>query len=675
MNIGIGIDTGGTYTDGVIFDYDNKRILSEAKSLTTKEDLSLGIGRVLDLLDQSALRQAKVAALSTTLATNACVENKGGRARLLLMGFDPFTLRQAGQGYGLPAPADILFVPYGEEEELRGFYAANAAWFAGAEALALVEMNAMHNGGKFEERMERALAGFCDLPVIRGAQLFNELNSLQRAASALLNARLLPIIDQFIQAAKQALTRRGVTAPLVIVRSDGSVMSEGFTKVRPVETLLCGPAASVLGGAYLTGRADCLIVDMGGTTTDIAIVKDHVPVKARDGVRIGPWRTFVKGVQISTFGLGGDSAVRYDRDGRLLLSAQRVLPMCMAAQQYPEMADKLERLNASIASHTRLLHEFFCLSRPLREADKERYTQEERKLCRRLAAGPLTLAETAELLGTDIYNVQADRLEREGVVLRAGLTPTDIMHLTGDFTAYDSRAAKEAAVFVAGCVGLTLDKLCERVYHLVEKKLYTEIVQLLLRDQNTAYRKNDLPEDVRQLIGASYDGYKADAHGGDGLSKCSSKKGFLSLRFETPAALVGVGAPIHVFLPRVAAALSADCVIPEHARVANAVGAATGQVSATVEIEVQPDFTPSGVAGYTIYGRKENAYSEKLEEAKRVAMVMAEEAARREIVLHGAVGEVTLTAWFDDNTAETRQQGGMFLGTKAVVRAVSGMGL
>src|SRR5690606_30033303 len=105
---------------------------------------------------------------------------------------------------------------------------------------------------------------------------------------------------------KKSLAARGVKAPLVIVRSDGSLMSEEFSKVRPVETLLCGPAASVMGGIEITQEQNCLIVDMGGTTTDIAIVKNGVPVKAEEGISIGNWRTFVKGVYIETFGLGGD---------------------------------------------------------------------------------------------------------------------------------------------------------------------------------------------------------------------------------------------------------------------------------------------------------------------------------------------------------------------------------
>ena len=86
MKLGIGIDTGGTYTDAVIYDFTNQEILACAKALTTREDLSVGIGGALDGLPKEYLQKAQLVSLSTTLATNACVENKGGRARLLLMG-------------------------------------------------------------------------------------------------------------------------------------------------------------------------------------------------------------------------------------------------------------------------------------------------------------------------------------------------------------------------------------------------------------------------------------------------------------------------------------------------------------------------------------------------------------------------------------------------------------
>ena len=86
--LGIGIDTGGTCTDAVVYDLDTKEILSAGKALTTKSHLETGIAKALDRLPQDLVQKAEFLALSTTLATNACVENRGARARLLMIGFD-----------------------------------------------------------------------------------------------------------------------------------------------------------------------------------------------------------------------------------------------------------------------------------------------------------------------------------------------------------------------------------------------------------------------------------------------------------------------------------------------------------------------------------------------------------------------------------------------------------
>ena len=101
MKIGIGIDTGGTCTDAVVYQFEKREVLAFGKTPTTKDDLSVGIGKALDKLPRELVDQAEIIALSTTLATNACVENKGGRAKLIFFGVDQMTVGRVGQEYGL----------------------------------------------------------------------------------------------------------------------------------------------------------------------------------------------------------------------------------------------------------------------------------------------------------------------------------------------------------------------------------------------------------------------------------------------------------------------------------------------------------------------------------------------------------------------------------------------
>lgn len=91
---------------------------------------------------------------------------------------------------------------------------------------------------------------------------------------------------------------------------------------------------------------------MGGTTTDISLVKEGLPVTAVDGVSIGRWKTFVDGLYIKTFGLGGDSAVHYDNNA-MFLEDYRIVPLCVAAHEHPSIVENLRKLNEDVKKHTK----------------------------------------------------------------------------------------------------------------------------------------------------------------------------------------------------------------------------------------------------------------------------------------------------------------------------------
>ncbi|MBO6011785.1 MAG: hydantoinase/oxoprolinase family protein, partial [Oscillospiraceae bacterium] len=430
MKLGIGIDTGGTYTDAVIYDFESGKVLAGAKSLTTRDDLSVGIGGALDNLPPDLLRQAKLASLSTTLATNACVEGKGGRAKLLFIGVGRDTLDRVGADYGISDEDSLFFLDAAgsfdgkelPEIDWDKLLDDAADWMTDADGLGVVELYAMKNGAVIEKKAKELFSERYGVSVICGSELFNGLNSVRRGAGTLLNAKLVPIIAEFMQAIGRAFAARGVNAPVMIVRSDGSLMSEKFARLRPVETILCGPAASVLGGRALAGRENAVIVDMGGTTTDISIVKNGMPVRATEGISIGSWRTFVRGVFIDTFGLGGDSAVRVEGDG-VKLETRRVAPISLIARDHPEILPYLEELAYKEHTHTQPIHEFYTL---VREPDaRAKLTPVEEKLVEALRRGPLPLKQFAEAAGTNVYHLETAWLENEGYLLRCGMTPTD----------------------------------------------------------------------------------------------------------------------------------------------------------------------------------------------------------------------------------------------------------
>ena len=667
MKIGVGIDTGGTYTDAVIYDFHEKQILGSAKALTTKEDLSLGISNALDGLPAALLPRAEVISLSTTLATNACVEDKGGRGRLIFLGGDPDIIKAYGAEFGLP-PAEEIYVQEShttfsgeitEEMDWALFRKNVKERFQHLDGAAIVEQNAMKNGGVIEKKAREVLKEEFPIPVVCGHELFGGLSGLKRCAGTLLNAELFPVIDEFLAAMKRVLKRRGMNPTLVIVRSDGSLMSEEFARIRPVETLLCGPAASVIGGVSLTNSPNSMIVDMGGTTTDIAVVKDNIPLKAADGVSIGKWKTFVNGVYLKTFGLGGDSAVHYD-DHRFFLEEYRVIPLCVAASRYPSITQNLKKLCETVPKHTRFLHEHYLLIKDISE--KERYTEEEKAFCTALKEGPLMIREAAEAVGKDVYNLNVSRLLKEGVVGLIGLTPTDIMHIKGDFDRYDSGASYWGAKFVAAHFGKTAEELCDFVYDEIKRKLYRNIVKVLLENQYPGYLKNGVGPEVERFIDEGYE-----------RAKAPEQEGFLSFRFQTDFTLVGIGAPIHIFLDDVAQMLGTKSVIPPHSEVANALGAVAGNITATQTVEIRSQILKDGREGYAVFASEERTLFEELPQAEEFALKEAEKAARTEALRRGVTGEVTVESRVIRDVGSA-MGGEIFLGSRAVAQAVGSIG-
>lgn len=667
MKLGIGIDTGGTYTDAVIYNFDDRTILGAAKSLTTKQDLTIGILGAIDGLPTDLVKLAEIISLSTTLATNACVEDKSGRAKLIFFGGDKNVIDRNGAQYGLP-PSDDMYIQESythfsgtsdRDPDWELFQNQIRTGFENLDGVGIIEMNAMRNGAVVEKKAKELFEQQYDIPVVCSHELFSELNCLQRGSSTLLNAGLFPVIEEFLKAVKRALLVRDIhPKAMVIVRSDGSLMSESYARIRPVETLLCGPAASAIGCTHLTDNPNCIVVDMGGTTTDIAFVHNGSPVTVTNGVSIGRWKTFVDGLYVKTFGLGGDTAIHY-QGSKLYLEDYRVVPLCVAAAEYPSIIENLKKLD--VRKHTKFLYEHYMLIRDISE--NPRYTDFEKAFCEALKEKPLLITDAAAAVGRDIYTLRIPNLIKDGVVQICGLTPTDIMHLKGDFTRYNIEASRLAAGFVAHNLEISVSELCDRVYNEVKKKLYVNIVKALLENKYANYMKNGVNADVERFI---LDNYEA-AHTGQ-------QDALFATMFRTQYTLVGMGAPIQVFLKDVADMLGTQTLIPEHHEVANALGAIIGSISATYSVQIKPTTDPDAPAGFIVYGTSGAMTFETMDEAIAYAMVEAAEQAQSEARNRGVIGEISVTSEVQTTNATTSSGAIVFMGTAVVATATGTMG-
>ena len=640
---GIGIDTGGTYTDAVVYDFETNTVLAKGKSLTTKENLEIGIANSLDALPEELVRQAKVLSLSTTLATNACVEDKGGRARLVLLGTTDKVLKwvDAKSRYGLRAE-DVCCIDtdgeaVSEENPIPGWYSLlkdQDSWLSDAQALAAADVPAMRNGAVNEKFVREKLRERFHVPFVMGSELAIGLNIMERGATALLNARLLPVVAEFLEAVRRVLEKRKLNITEMIVRSDGSLMSEAIAASYPVQTILSGPASSVIGARNLAKSDNCLIVDMGGTTTDISLVRNGTP-EMSDRITIGGYKTQIQGVYIDTIGLGGDSRIKVHFD-QLELDTRRVQPLCVAARDFPELIPQLEALVKAKKKHTLPLHEMLYLVRE--PAPNAGYTDSEYRLIDQLRDHPIVLG-SGEL---DVYLLKTDRLEREGVIMRCGLTPTDIMHIRGDFDKYDKTASVLGATYVMHNVpaykNSTLEQFCDDIYDMVCRKMYQEIVKILLQYTYPRLFSDGIGEQMEELVRMSW--------------KEEQDEGLFGFRFFSHYSLIGIGAPTHIFLPRVAERMGVECHIAPHAEVANAVGAITADIAARAQLRISPIYSfEEEDAEYILYSSagevKFAELDEAIEAAKRETVAAAEADARR----RGALGALSTEVTVDSNNA------------------------
>lgn len=657
MAYGLGIDTGGTFTDAVLYDMDSGTVASSAKARTTKQDLRIGIEEALDGLGMDRLSQAAVVSLSTTLATNAAVEGKIGRGTLVLIGCDPEVVQAKASQYGLPPSQEILFLEGGHDQngEVKsipdwnrlGQAAKQAA--AHTDGFAVVQLWGMRNP-EFEKQAKAVITESAGKPVVCAHEILGDLNFLKRAATVLLNVRLIPIMERFVAAVEQSLAAKGIFAPLAIMRGDGSLMSKEYAKERPLETLLSGPAASVVGGTRLTGRRDCVVVDMGGTTSDLAVVSDGRMKLAYGGLRVGQWLTGTKSIRLHTIGLGGDSAVRLNSHGDLTLGPDRVAPISWLAAHHSGVLKQIEALGDKTQAD-------FLYLLPATGGIGE-LTRQEEQILDVLSEGPQTPRSLARALGLSMFDLRLQRLKGWDVLAESRLTPTDFMHIAGVYEAFPPEAARAAAGILAEQMGISVDSLVEQVFSLIQEKLYLNVLTMLLGEENPELFQNGHSDILHELLRL---GFRQDRSNGS-LVHCS---------YSAAPELVGIGAPVHVFLPGVAEKLGTNCVIPEHAAVANAVGTITGSVSVHVEVRIEPVLNGQAVDGFVCfapdYRREFEEYAEALDWARQEAseaalraatqrraqdvqvFVEASERVHREVLLDTAVTAQAVGAyrWFE----------------------------
>tara|TARA_R110002096_G_scaffold272520_3_gene466242 strand:- start:6417 stop:8423 length:2007 start_codon:yes stop_codon:yes gene_type:complete len=612
----LGVDTGGTYTDAVLI-RDETVIVASAKALTTRADLAIGVGNaVRSVLAQAGIEAAQVslASLSTTLATNALVEGQGGRIALIYIGFKERDLQTHGLADALKGDPCLLLegghnhaggeTQALDEESLITFLETHKSQVSGfAIAGHFATRNPTH-----ELRAAELVTRVTGRPVSASHQLSAKLNGPKRALTAVLNARLIGMIDRLIGRAQEILVEIGVTAPLMVVRGDGALISASQARERPIETILSGPAASIVGARWMTGADHALVSDIGGTTTDVALLRDGRPTIDPAGAQVGIYRTMVEAVAMRTTGLGGDSEVHFRTEGLqggVTLGPKRLLPVSLIAIDAPEVVHNA--LDAQLRNATP--GEFDGrFVRAVPGQTREGVGPREIVLLDRIGDSVHPLGN---ILRTRMETGALKRLVERGLAQVAGVTPSDASHALGRLDAWDAEASVKALKLLgrrrtgAGeMLAPDPDKMAQIIIDQLTEQTSLALLETVFAEENPAF---DGSPDVlaRHVLLQRGLGHH---------------RGLLKIDAALNLPVIGLGASAAAYYPAVGKVLGAEMILPEHAGVANAIGAVVGRVtmreSGTVTSPAEGKFRVHLVSGPQDFSDQNSALA-LLEQALR----------------------------------------------------------
>jgi N-methylhydantoinase A/oxoprolinase/acetone carboxylase beta subunit len=338
MSYRIGIDVGGTHTDAVLLDSDY-RVLAKTKTSTT-QDVSTGIYEAMrEVIVQSGVphEQITYAMLGTTHCTNAIVERK--------------RLNEVAH-IRIGAPATLAIKPLiGVPDDLKGhigkhvYIVRGGHEFDGREIVSLDEAELYRIANEIKGVVDSVAVTSVFSPVskdheLRAAEILREVlgeeipislsyeigsvGLLERENATILNAAIVNVAKTTAHGFMNALRAEGVHALVFFGQNDGTLMNIEYAIKYPILTIGCGPTNSIRGASYLSGLANALVVDVGGTTTDIGVLVNSFPRESSLAVEIGGARTNFRMPDLISIGLGGGTIVRIHDDGSFTIGPDSV---------------------------------------------------------------------------------------------------------------------------------------------------------------------------------------------------------------------------------------------------------------------------------------------------------------------------------------------------------------
>ena len=613
----VGVDTGGTYTDAAIIETHGHKVVARAKAITTKGDLAIGVteaitSAVAQLPQGLRAQDIRLVSVSTTLATNAVVEGHGSAVGVFLVGFDAAMVERTGIAKAFPGIA-IEVIAGGHDHngdapvalDLAALDTALERMADKVDAFAVASTFAVRNAAHEHAARDRIVAR-TGKPVTLSTELSSSLDAPRRALTATLNARLIARVSMLIEAVNRSMQQLQIDCPLMIVKGDGTLALAESVAMRPIETVLSGPAASLVGARWLSGLDNFILSDMGGTTTDLGILQDGRPQVTEQGAEVGGWRTMVRAIDVRTIGLGGDSEIHIGSGSKVTVGPQRIVPVSLLGARYPEVLKLLEADLADVEGGSSLHGRFVLLPfGAKRAASSADLSPRERELLDQVREQPQALRRLA---GSPSGHRAVASLKRKGLVQIGGFTPSDAAHVLGLQSNWSAAAALMAA------------QLGSRFR---EMKFPTP-------ERTEKFARDVWSETVRLSAAAILDTAVGEHLSEGKLMRAvcagAGTLGLVRISVAPTVAVVAVGGPVGVYYPEVARRLGCEIVFPEFGDVANAVGAATGVVAQTVIVRVDGDGSGQFLLHSTTGTREFDNPAEALEAASELARRSARDA-------------------------------------------------
>ena len=611
---GLGVDTGGTFTDAVIVDLSDYSLVAKAKSPTTHRDLSIGLFEsVRKVFSKTSVSPSDIAlaGVSTTLATNSVLEEKGGEVGLILIGWKN---RAEGMTFG---EKHLAHVKGGYDSKGKQVEALDEAEVRkaieevsqGVEAIAVSGLFATLNSSQ-ERTVKRIAEEMTGLPTIGGTELSSTLGIDERARTAVLNGRLISVIGRFLDGLERTFREMGISAPILVYKGDGSVMNIEKARRYPVESVFSGPAASSVGGRIISGLENFIMVDIGGTSTDIALVEGGMPEIEPEGASIRGWRTHVKAVDMYTVALGGDSLIKLKdpvvdlgngvvipffslsrfKSFSFTIGPERVTPLSRFCVDSPEIIPRIR--DSWVSDYYRLVRE------PSPGEVSERCMRVVDTLRENGAMSMVEIREGTKGLWT--IEDEVGTLMDGGYLEHGGFTPSDLMVLTGQFENGDPEGSRAGIFALASSLRMKEGDVITRLMDMVHAKIAEAI---LVRLMDYRYGKWKSPESLKVLRD---------------MASLKGPKGFAVLpRIDLP--IVGIGAPTRCLMGDVGKRLDAELIFPENGDVGNAIGAVCSKMVVSLTATIIPS---QGDMFRVIVPQMEQRYVAKLDYAIEIVKDM-----------------------------------------------------